>query len=473
MAFAPVLNGAPEVQVLCATPTDPQHPDESLSLTRVVGSAAIADTDECLVEPAEAPFSLSQVSLTPRDGGFAPFGYPPIDDGNGGGVLLGGVQGQVWVGASFTEALPLFLERLPVGFGTFVGLDGGTVPVALTDRYLAVPRTPNLGFQVLDIHRATKAPLAEDVVVAALMGQGQGWGLLSSADIGLLSPTGDAGHLGLSFGPRLVDAHGQPALSPFFGEAATSASDGGLVSFIMTANDSLYFVPTPAATTSTPDVLPELSPQLTPAAGAPIRSMTLERSAIGTDGINRVRGYLIAGRQLFVFLLSGSPPSWTATPITLQGGDPVEVWMDNPLGGLGRVGYSDGEVFTLPGGFPLVNALPPLDGGQPPQVLDYENMAGWPVAMTTDGLYEAHWDENDAGHLENVFPDGGPGLPMDWRLVPWADGGTPPWAGQKARLQVVETTALQPFNGSQVLVEVFTLLVYTNDQVLEVGTLTR
>jgi hypothetical protein len=85
--------------------------------------------------------------------------------------------------------------------------------------------------------------------------------------------------------------------------------------------------------------------------------------------------------------------------------------------------------------------------------------------MTTDGLYEAHWDEDDAGHLENTFPDGGPGLPMDWRLVPWAEGGTPPWAGQKARLQVVESLSGE--------FSVFTLLVYTDDQVLEVGTLAR
>ena len=51
------------------------------------------------------------------------------------------------------------------------------------------------------------------------------------------------------------------------------------------------------------------------------------------------------------------------------------------FGGLGRVGYRDGEVFTLPGGFLLVNELP-RDAGLPPQVLDYENLGGWPVAMT-------------------------------------------------------------------------------------------
>src|SRR5581483_4807093 len=115
---------------------------------------------------------------------------------------------------------------------------------------------------------------------------------------------------------------------------------------------------------------------------SPIRSMTLERSAVGTDGVSRVRGYLIAGRQLFLVTFDGTPPRWTATPLLLQGGQPVEVWMDNPLGGLGRVGYGDGEVFTLPGGFLLTNPLPRGDGGTAPQVLDYENLGGWPVAMT-------------------------------------------------------------------------------------------
>src|SRR5262249_34332403 len=207
-------------------------------------------------------------------------------------------------------------------------------------------------------------------------------------DLGFMGVATDGGHLSLGFGPRLVDARGEAARSPFFGEGALDVTpEHNLVSFVMAADDSLYFLPLPPVLTPTPNVLPAVTPQLTPAPGSPVRSMTLERSAVGTDGVSRVRGYLIAGRALFIFTLQGAPPRWSATPIVLQGGEPVEVWMDNPLGGLGRVGYRDGEIFTLPGGFLLVNALPKGDGGVAPQVLDYENLGGWPVAMTSSGLF--------------------------------------------------------------------------------------
>jgi hypothetical protein len=110
-----------------------------------------------------------------------------------------------------------------------------------------------------------------------------------------------------------------------------------------------------------------------------------------------------------------------------------------------------------------VNALPRGDGGTAPQVVDYENLGGWPVAMTDQGLFVALW-EKDGLHLQNRFPDGGEGKAMDWQLVTLADG-TQPWVGKNARLQVVQT--------GQLGARVFHLLVYTDDQVLEVGTLSR
>ena len=163
---------------------------------------------------------------------------------------------------------------------------------------------------------------------------------------------------------------------------------------MLAADDSIYFTPAPAVekTTGAQAVLDPIFPQLTPAPSSPIRSLALERSAVGTNGVDRVRGYLVAGRQLFVFTLDGTPSRWTATAVVLQGGEPLEVWMDHPLGGLGRVGYRDGQVFTLPGGFLLVNELPRPDSGVPEQVLDYENLGGWPVAFTSNGLFEAHYE---------------------------------------------------------------------------------
>ncbi|MBK7857386.1 MAG: hypothetical protein IPJ65_01935 [Archangiaceae bacterium] len=482
-AFVPVFDeGRPTVEVLCRVPvTAAEEAKGGLQLVRVVGSATANDTQLCIVEAVDAPFDLGQVSRVKNgrraaelDGGSDVV----IDESLGLGVMLGGQRGQIWAGASFTQALPLFLDRIPTAFGALPQADGGLLEAVFTDAYAASPRVEGMGYQVLNL-RVGGVDLPKDAVGAAFVGQARGWGLLSSADLVFLDPNA-AGGLGVGFGPRLVDARGSPARGPFFGEAAT-ASDAGVVSFVMTADDSVYFLPLPDRTTSTADVLDEVTPQLTPAPSSPIRSFTLERSAVGTNGVDRVRAYLIAGRSLFLVTLDGTPPRWKATPLLLQGGEPIEVWMDHPLGGLGRVGFRDGQVFTLPGGFLLVNPLPLDAGVKPPQVFDYENLGGWPVAMTSNGLFEAHYDVLDGGRLVNRFEDGGINRAMEWRRVTLPDGGEP-WLGQtNARLNVRQDTA--PFDpsdgvnpgptGPPPFVKVFHLQVYTAEQVIEVGTLIR
>lgn len=478
-AFAPALeSGAPEVEVLCASPSGPPGSRSVLSLVRVTGSSAADERQACAIEPLAAPFPLAQVNELSR-GRRAAEGFPAqvvFDETFGTGVVLGGRRGQLWAGATFSRALPVFLERVPLAFGALPTPDGGSVPAVLTDLYTAVPRNPALGYEVLDLRIGAALPAG--TVGAAFIGQALGWGVTSSADLIFLDPFADAGDV-LTFGPRLLDARGAPARGPFFGEAVTAA-DGGLVSFVITADDSLYFAPAPArgTTTATPSVLDPLTPQLTPAPSSPIRSFALERSAVGTDGVTRVRGYVVAGRSLFVVTLSGAPPRWTATPILLQGGEPIEAWMDHPLGGLGRVGYRDGQVFTLPGGFQLVNELPRDAGANPPQVLDYENLGGWPVAMTSNGLFEAHYPVLESGFLDNRFEDGGINRAMSWALVTLPDGGQP-WLGRPSRLHVTQT--VEPYDPASGLlrdpvparVKVFRLLVYTDDQVIEVGTLVR
>lgn len=480
-AFAPTFDeGAPAIEVLCSVPVSPgEEAKGGLVLVRVTGSAAADEMQLCTVELVDAPFPLAEVNRVKhgRRAVELDAGDPVFDDAFGAGVALGGVHGQLWVGPSFSGALPLFLDRVPLAFGTLPAPDGGAaVPVAITDRYIAAPRADGMGFQTLDLRNAG-AQLPAGAVVSAFIGQAPGWSLASSADVVLICPpTPDAG-VGLRFGPRLLDARGAPARGPFFGEAAT-ASDGSLVSFVITADDSLYFSPVPATTTGTADVLEPLTPQLTPAPSSPIRSFTLERSAVGTNGVDRVRAYLVAGRSLFVVTLEGTPPRWKATPIVLQGGEPIEVWMDHPLGGLGRVGFRDGEVFTLPGGFLLVNELPRDAGSKPPQVLDYENLGGWPVAMTSNGLFEAHYDVLPGGKLDNRFPDGGINRAMSWRRLALPDGGEPWRDSSSARLQVTQDTMKsQADSGVSVplgtTIKVFHLLVYLDHQVLEVGTLLR
>jgi hypothetical protein len=482
-AFAPSFDdGAPAVEVLCTVPVSASEEAKGgLKLVRVVGSATANDSQLCTIEGVDAPFALAEMTRIRRgrkavelDGGDI-----VSDDSNGFGVLLGGVHGQVWFGPSFSSALPLFLDRVPVAFGAFPTGDGGLVEAVFTDRYAALPRVSGMGFQTFDL-LSSNLQLPKGAVGAAFVGQARGWGVLSSADLVLLTPpSADAGLL-LSFGPRLVDARGAPARGPFFAEAAIGP-DGGVISFVVAADDSVYFTPAPSSTTETADVLDEVGPQLTPAPSSPIRSFTLERSPVGTNGVDKVRAYLIAGRSLFLVTLDGTPPRWSATPLIIQGGEPIEVWMDHPLGGLGRVGYRDGQVFTLPGGFLLVNELPRDAGNEAPQVFDYESLGGWPVAMTSNGLFEAHYEVLDGGRLVNRFEDGGINRPMDWRRVTLPDGGEP-WLGQPGvRLNVRQDT--EPFDpstgvnpgptGPPPLVKIFHLQVYTSQQVIEVGTLIR
>lgn len=474
-AFTPTLDAAPGIEVLCALPTD--GTDESRgtthALVKVTGSAAADESQDCIVDPLEAPFALGEINTFARgrralenDAGREVV----YDDATGAGIVLGGRHGQLWGGASFSSVLPLFLDRTPVAFGTLRGADGGTVPAAITDRYVATPRGAGLGFQVIDAARAASVPVPEGTVVSALVGQAPGWGVLSTGDLAFLTPAQNGMRPALTFGPRLVDARGAPSRGPFFAEALVQR-DGGLGAFVLTGDDSVYFETSPAQTTASLNALAPLAPQLTPLASSPIRSFALERSAVATAPPNQVRGYLIAGRSLFVVTLSGTPPRWTATSVVLQGGEPVETWMDNPFGGLGRVGYRDGQVFTLPGGFLLVNELPRVDGQMPAQVTDYENLAGWPVAMTSNGLFAAYYRVGEDGALQNRFEDGGVGKAMSWTEVTLPDGSRP-WLGKAARLQVLQTgteTREGAAGTTPYTVRVFSLLVYTDDQVIEVG----
>jgi hypothetical protein len=205
------------------------------------------------------------------------------------------------------------------------------------------------------------------------------------------------------------------------GGEAYLESDGGVVAFFVAADDSLYFAPAP----ETSDEV--LVPVLTPEPSVPIRSLALERTRLGTNGTNRARGYLVTSRNLYSWALSGEPARWSSTPLLLSAGEPVEVWFDSPRSALGRVGYRDGQIFSLPGGYALAEPLP---SGQ---VIDFENLGGWPVAYATTGLFIAGWDQVD-GKLQNRFPNG-VNKPMTWREVKLSGNNPTPWmteAGARA-----------------------------------------
>ncbi len=157
--------------------------------------------------------------------------------------------------------------------------------------------------------------------------------------------------------------------------------------------------------------------------------------------------------------------------------------MDNPRGGLGRVGYRDGTVLTLPGGFVLAQPDKPLN------VLDYDNYGGWPVAYASDGLYIAEWGYD--GGLLNKTDAGVPSVPMTWLRQTLPDGSEP-WmnldGGRQARpakLQVVENITFSLLDGGAVPPGFvsngsnefsqgdFELFIYLDDAVYSVGRMQR
>jgi hypothetical protein len=441
----PGLDGlGPFVDVLC---------DQSVRRIR----GASASQGQCLEEPLEQPFQARLLSQ--------PGNRPVFDTGSPFGFIGGGTAGQVWVGKTLGTAIPWFLDRVPLDVAQ-VGLpDGGSPVFALTTAGLFDGR-PDRGYLVV----------APDITsrVVALVNDGQGWVVGEAGNLVKVVNVGGRSLRAL-FGPRLVDGRGQPVTRPLRGEAFVGL-DGGLVSMLIAADDSLFFLPTPEPQMAAGQ-LGDVSPVLTPEPSSFIRSLALERTPIGSNGVDRMRGYVVTSRSVFEVKLGGAPLRWTSTPLAFSGAEPVEVWFDNPRGGLARVGYRDGTVFSIPGGFQLTEPLPQADGGAPVAVLDYENLGGWPVALTDDGLFVARYDALPSGRLDSRFPDGGVNKPMTWREVtlpdgsrPWSDRSRPRFGAQPAKLFVLaEPTTTFTVDGGTASQRVFRLVVYLPTQVIEVG----
>jgi hypothetical protein len=479
LAVAPVVDSARRVEVLCGSVDAQGRSLGAVRLLQVTGSIANDSKQACATAELPLPFDGAQLARLPERDVAQPLGALAFDVAAQTGVTLGGQRGQVWTGAAFSTAEPLFLERVPVSADALaLASDGGEPQVTTlvaTDRALGAELLPG-NYQL--IQRGTLAGAAgPDATPAALVKDALGWLLLSTGDLvkaSLVRTTAEA-PVGVGFGPRLVDARGQAARAPFFGEAFRDPLSNALVSFTLAADDSLFQVPNTFALQEAPLALEPMTPVLTPEPGVPIRSFTLERSAAGTNGVDLVRGYLVTARNLYLFSLAGSPARWSARPILLAGNEPVEVWMDNPRGGLGRAGYRDGSVFTLPGGFLLAPPLAHADGGAG-RVLDYENLGGWPVAYADDGLYLASWDTRADGKLDNKDDAGELNQPMHWRKATLPDGGEP-WLGAdgtatRGFLHVLVGAKLRR-EGSNNLSQRFLLRLFTDEAVYEVGEVTR
>ena len=444
--------GGPFVDVLCSED----------GLKRVRG-AATASNGPCLDDDQSLPFDFAALATEQRAG----FRVAEQDFSDPTSFRAGGKNGQVWVGKTVGSAVPLFLDRLPsdVSQRDAVGAEGlfALTPIGAFFRASdPVKARSTNGFRVIDPDTTSR--------IAGLVHGTEGWVVTKSGDLAL-GKDAPGGSFEVKFGPRLVDGRGEPASRVLFGEGITT-EEGALVSMLVAADDSLYFVPSPPTTSGAPGLLGEVAPVLTPEPSTLIRSFALERTPIGTNGIDRVRGYVVTARTVYEFKLGGAPVRWTATPIRLAGGEPVEVWFDNPRGGLARVGYRDGTIFSIPGGFQLAEPLPGSDAGVPSAVIDYENLGGWPVALTTTGLFVARYDKRaDNGRLDNRFPDGGVNKPMTWREVTLPDGSRP-WMPKDALRDVrgkLHVVADAQTGSARAYRRLFHLLVFTPTQVLEVG----
>lgn len=445
LAFTPGSDvGGPFVEVLCSVE----------GLKRVRGAMSSATGAACLTEDVGQSFDSKRVAVRPRQG--VPLAVQ--DFASPAGFLAGGEDGQVWFGSTISSALPYFLDRVPRDVAQVTQRDGASGLFALTS-VGAFTVSPGQGFVILQPDVTTR--------IEALVGEGQGWVVGAGGQMVQVAAD-ERARLSVRFGPRLVDGRGDGVTQPLRGEGITDA-DGGLVSMVVAADDSLYFVSSRSA--ANPDELGDVAAQLTPEPSNLIRSLALERTPIGTNGVDRVRGYVVTSRNVYEFNLGGAPLRWTATPLPLSAAEPVEVWFDNPRGGLARVGYRDGTIFSIPGGFQIAEALPGSDAGVPSAVIDYENLGGWPVALTTTGLFVARYDKRaDDGRLDNRFPDGGVNKPMTWREVKLPDGSSPwlPDARRDVRGKLHVITDQQ--TGTDFAYRrAFHLLVFLPNQVLEVG----
>jgi hypothetical protein len=461
--FSPsVGSGRAEVELLCLS--------GQLEPLRVVGSVALTSDEGCINEPLDVP--LTGARLMRVDGGMEFQNRQVLVQWDTqAGVTLGGRRGEVWAGDTISRLAPAFLDRIPTDVDTLVLPNGERSMVTVTDDYLAVQQTPSFvlpGEQPNGFRRVPVGnPLQEqDVGIAAFVHQGQGWGLSTFGQLGRAS----RGAVGLDVegGPLLVTA-GLELVRETIGGEAYVAPDGGVQGLFVAAGDSLYFVPTPENYVVEEGDEPVLwTPDLTPEPSVPIRSLALERTPLGTNGLDAARGYLVTSRSVYEWKLGGSPPQWSARPLVLTAGEPLEVWFDSPRSALGRVGFADGQVFTLPGGYQLVESLPEDEEGTPAQAIDFENLGGWPVVYATTGIFVAGWDVGPNGKLQNRFPDGGINRPMSWRELTLPDGSRP-WmdeARQETRPGRLYVTT-DPKDGE---LTPHRLILFLEDRVFQVAT---
>ena len=404
----------------------------------VVGSVARSQNDSCTTTPLDLFVTLRRAE--------------PVQWSGQAGLLLGGAHGQVWSGDSLSTLLPAYLDRVPSDVATVVG-ENGTTFAAMTSGYVTVQQNPVDGGVRNGLRRVSNAELRLQAGTR-LLGFVRGtnsWAVSSSGSLVRLSAAPNLSDGGIArYGPTLVRPTLE-AISETTGGEAVGSADGGQA-FYVAAHDSVYLVANPQNETSERPSTGLVTPNLTPEPNVPIRSFTIDQSPEGTDGPLRGSGYLVTSRNVHAWGLSGQPARWSSTPVPLISGEPLEVWFDAPTDSLGRVGFRSGEVYSLPGGFQLTPPLPALSPELAVEVLDYENLGGWPVAYASTGIF--------------VALPAASGALLEWKELTLPDG-TRPWlhgprgAAVQGKLFVQASSTSEGPN--------FKLLVFFDDVVIQLA----
>lgn len=443
---APVFqNGDISVDLLC---DGREGGVRATRFVRVVGSAGTDVRDACAAASIAPSFEASEVAPTNRtvtglDGGTMQVPRYAVSDFLGSSLVLGGKHGQLWRGSSFDAMRPFFLDRVPSDVSTLFGK-----PFALTRDYVSAHAPA--GLRVLN-PRAFSGTSEETLLPRSAPSdpttQAAGWVVLSSSELARLTPQ-DAGFK-VEFGSPLRDTASQPAKEPYFVEGveflqAAGQPPGTLQKwFIISAFDSLYQSPRLPLSLNRGELTP-LLPVVTPQPGSVIRSFVMDRSkspnrvspAFGDENGPKplAYGYAVASGSLYQVEVRGTTTTWSAQRLESGVGEPVEVFMrsDADTQGLGRVGFRDGHVLSLPAALPLVGDL--TEGTFAPglqidfttkRAVDFANIAELPVLLTEEGVWRPEtkpgvptyqWQLQPLPDELRVIGDGGVQLPLRERL---------------------------------------------------------
>lgn len=312
-----------------------------------------------------------------------------------------GAAGEVWlqVGSGYSREAR-FLDR-----GPSLVLSG---PGSLTVGAPAVSAQLSTGsieveaaqlFELREGEGLVARPGGSDLL-AAVEGTDR-WVLRDATDAGTGNPPSVV-ELTPEGGKRLLAVFtSTETFKPPYRAVAAPGPDGGTL-VVVTAFDALLAAELDAATT------PVLRVRLVPLNRSEITALTvLPRTAEG----RYVEGWLISAGRLHRFV-ANSPTVWKSDELPLPVGDPVALFHD---GQRGRVAFSDGRVYSLPGRVEIAPALPAGEG----PARDFVDVCGQVLSIGERRAFRLVTDGSSSiGAWQPVtLPQGG-GVPVRLHAAP-------------------------------------------------------